>query len=88
MRHAPVDPALFTANRCRLVALLPRALAVQFISPESFSLHLASGSELFRALMKDEEGHIDFLETQLDIIGRSGIELYTQKHMGGLDEGH
>jgi bacterioferritin len=35
--------------------------------------------------MKDEEGHIDFLETQLDLIERIGIDLYTQKHMGGLE---
>ncbi|RYE31129.1 MAG: bacterioferritin [Hyphomicrobiales bacterium] len=47
--------------------------------------------DLFKALMKDEEGHIDFLETQLDLISRIGLELYTQKHMGGLegdDHGH
>ncbi len=44
--------------------------------------------DLFKTLMKDEEGHIDFLETQLDLIGRLGIELYTQKHVGALDEGH
>ncbi|MEN5081919.1 bacterioferritin [Bosea sp. TWI1241] len=43
--------------------------------------------DLFKALMKDEEGHIDFLETQLDLIGRIGIELYTQKHVGGLEGG-
>ena len=41
--------------------------------------------ELFKALMKDEEGHIDFLETQLELIARIGIELYTQKHIGGLE---
>jgi bacterioferritin len=41
--------------------------------------------DLFKALMKDEEGHIDFLETQLDLIGRIGLELYTQKHVGGLE---
>lgn len=41
--------------------------------------------ELFKNLMKDEEGHIDFLETQLDLIGRIGLELYTQKHIGGLE---
>ncbi|HEV7256576.1 MAG TPA: bacterioferritin [Bosea sp. (in: a-proteobacteria)] len=44
--------------------------------------------QLFKDLMADEEGHIDFLETQLDLIGRIGLELYTQKHVGGLDEGH
>ena len=36
--------------------------------------------DLFESLMKDEEGHIDFLETQLDLIKRVGLELYTQKH--------
>lgn len=44
--------------------------------------------DLFKALMKDEEGHIDFLETQLDLIGRIGLELYTQKHVGGLEGDH
>ena len=44
--------------------------------------------DLFKALMKDEEGHIDFLETQLDLIGRIGLELYTQKHVGGLESDH
>jgi bacterioferritin len=33
---------------------------------------------LFEELLKDEEGHIDFLETQLDLIGRIGIENYGQ----------
>jgi len=33
--------------------------------------------DLFESLMKDEEHHIDFLETQLDLIGRIGLELYT-----------
>ena len=40
--------------------------------------------DLFEQLMKDEEDHIDFLETQLDLIKRIGLELYTQKHVGGL----
>ncbi len=44
--------------------------------------------DLFESLMKDEEGHIDFLETQLDLINRIGLELYTQKHMGGLEDDH
>jgi bacterioferritin len=40
--------------------------------------------DLFEELMSDEEHHIDFLETQLDLIGRIGLELYAQKHVGGL----
>ena len=41
--------------------------------------------DLFESLMKDEEHHIDFLETQLDLITRIGLELYTQSHVGGLE---
>ena len=37
--------------------------------------------------MKDEEHHIDFLETQISLVGTVGIELYSQKHMGKIDEG-
>ena len=44
--------------------------------------------DLFEQLMKDEEHHIDFLETQLDLIKRIGLELYTQKHVGGLESEH
>ena len=45
--------------------------------------------DMFESVMKDEEDHIDFLETQLDLIKRVGLELYTQKHIGHLkgDEG-
>lgn len=32
--------------------------------------------EIFEDLLKDEEGHIDFLETQLDLIKRIGVENY------------
>ena len=42
--------------------------------------------DMFESVMKDEEHHIDFLETQLDLIKRVGLELYTQKHMGHLEE--
>ena len=35
--------------------------------------------------MKEEEHHIDFLETQLDLIGRIGLELYMQSHVGELE---
>jgi bacterioferritin len=42
--------------------------------------------DLFEQLMKDEEHHIDFLETQLNLVATLGVELYSQKHMGGLGE--
>jgi bacterioferritin len=43
--------------------------------------------DLFEDLMKDEEGHIDFLETQLDLVKKLGVELYSQHHIGELHEG-
>ena len=42
--------------------------------------------DLFEELMKDEEGHIDFLETQLDLIKQVGLELYAQKHIGSIED--
>jgi len=42
--------------------------------------------DLFEELMHDEEGHIDFLETQLDLIAKLGLELYAQHHIGELEE--
>ncbi|MDB5510111.1 MAG: bfr [Hyphomicrobiales bacterium] len=40
---------------------------------------------LFEELAKDEEEHIDFLETQLELVKQVGIQLYSQKHIGGLE---
>ncbi len=34
--------------------------------------------DLFEHLLKDEEGHIDFIETQLDLLKAVGIENYGQ----------
>ena len=42
--------------------------------------------ELFEKLMNDEEGHIDFLETQLDLVAKLGLELYAQHHIGKSGE--
>src|SRR6516225_11875331 len=38
--------------------------------------------DLFEKLMHDEEEHIDLLETQLDLVGKLGLELYAQHHIG------
>ena len=42
--------------------------------------------DLFEELMKDEEHHIDFLETQLDLVKKLGLELYAQHHIGELED--
>jgi bacterioferritin len=42
--------------------------------------------DLFEKLMADEEHHIDFLETQLDLVAKLGVELYAQHHIGKLED--
>ena len=42
--------------------------------------------ELFTAILESEEEHIDYLETQLDLIKRVGIENYCQSQMGEGEE--
>ena len=42
--------------------------------------------DLFEKLMADEEHHIDFLETQLDLVGKLGLQLYAQHHIGKMDD--
>ena len=37
--------------------------------------------ELLTDILESEEEHIDFLETQLDLIGRVGVENYCQSQM-------
>ncbi len=42
---------------------------------------------IFEELLTDEEGHVDFLETQLDLFERVGAEQYAQLNAGKMDEG-
>ncbi|WP_282170976.1 bacterioferritin [Ruegeria atlantica] len=42
---------------------------------------------LFEGLLADEEGHIDFLETQLDLYERIGEANYAQLNASKMDEG-
>jgi bacterioferritin len=41
--------------------------------------------ELFERLLKDEEEHVDFLETQLQLIDQIGYEQYLAQQMNGED---
>jgi len=42
--------------------------------------------KLFEELMMDEEGHIDFLETQLELFETLGEKKYAQLNAGATDE--
>jgi bacterioferritin len=49
------------------------------------NVHDRVTKDLFEKLAGDEEHHIDFLETQLELIRQVGLPLYAQKHIGGLE---
>jgi bacterioferritin len=42
--------------------------------------------ELFDELLKDEEGHVDFLETQLDLLNSIGVERYGMLNAASADD--
>jgi len=42
--------------------------------------------ELFEDLLEDEEGHIDFIETQLDLMSKIGVQNYGQLQADPADE--
>ena len=42
--------------------------------------------EIFQELLQDEEGHIDFLETQISLHDRLGAERYAELNASAMDE--
>lgn len=49
-----------------------------------FSINDRVTKLLFEEVAESEEKHIDFLETQQELIKQLGVQLYAQKHIGEL----
>jgi bacterioferritin len=70
--------------RCDLtIEIAARALYTE-AAEYCASAHDLVSKELYDDLLIDEEKHIDFLETQLELIKQLGVVAYSQMRMGGL----
>ena len=72
---------------CDLAAEMSARALYQEAATHCHSVKDYVSRDLFEKLMSDEEHHIDFLETQLDLVAKLGLELYAQHHIGAMSEG-
>src|SRR6201986_1354746 len=73
---------------CDLAAEMSARALYQEAATHCHSVKDYVSRDLFEKLMHDEEAHIDYLETQLDLVAKLGLELYAQHHMGKTDDDH
>src|SRR5215510_10077469 len=73
---------------CDLAAELRARALYQEAATHCHSVKDYVSRDLFESLMKDEEDHIDFLEAQLELVRRLGLELYAQHHIGEPENDH
>ena len=71
---------------CDLAAEISARTLYQEAATHCHSVRDYVTRDLFEKLMHDEEEHIDFLETQLDLVAKLGLELYAQHHIGELED--
>jgi bacterioferritin len=72
--------------RCDLATeMTARALFTE-AAEYCFSVRDFVSKELFDDMLIDEEKHIDFLETQLELIKQVGVQLYSQQRIGEIEE--
>jgi bacterioferritin len=71
---------------CDLAAEMAARALYQEAATHCHSVKDYVSRDLFEKLMHDEEKHIDYLETQLDLVAKLGLELYSQHHIGESHE--
>ncbi len=71
---------------CDLAAELSARALYTEAAEYCVTVHDLVTKELYDDLLIDEEHHIDFLETQQELIRQVGVQLYSQKHIGKLSE--
>ena len=71
---------------CDLVAEMHARALYEEAATHCHSVKDYVSRDLFEELMRAEEEHIDFLETQLELVKRLGLELYAQHHIGKLED--
>ena len=80
-----VDPEFFAAAS----QIIPVLLLVLAVEGQAFRWQLtmsALSTDSREELMADEEGHIDYLETQIDLVGRIGEQNWGQLNAKPADE--
>jgi bacterioferritin len=71
---------------CDLKLEVAARLDLKAAIADSESLGDYVSREVFKSILESEEEHIDFLETQLDLIDRIGLQNYCQSQIGEGDE--
>jgi bacterioferritin len=74
------------ALECDLKLEMAARVDLKAAIADSESLSDYVSRELFQAILQSEEEHVDYLETQLDLITRIGIENYCQSQIGADGE--
>ena len=74
------------ALECDLKLEMAARVDLKAAIADSESLGDYVSRELFETILESEEEHIDYLETQLELLTRIGIENYCQSQIGAEDE--
>ena len=72
------------ASGCDLKSEMAAQTTVQAGIAHSESVHDFVSRDLLKSILHDTEEHLDFLETQIELIGKVGLPNYLQSQMGDL----